>query len=77
MSDEPGNLVLRYLRRIDHKQDRLGEMMEDVYHRLGRLERTVAEVGVVLAEHPVRLDRADKRIGWLERRSDLVEEGPR
>ena len=42
MSEEPENLVLVYLRRIDAKVDRLMEDVQDLKHRVTSLEGQVA-----------------------------------
>ena len=42
MSEEPDNLVLVYLRRIDGKIDRLTEDVQDLKHRVTSLEGQVA-----------------------------------
>ena len=44
MADEPESLVLRYLRRIDEKVDRLGNDMIDVKERLSAVELGLAGV---------------------------------
>jgi hypothetical protein len=42
MADEPENLVLVYLRRLDEKADAVREDLREVKDRLGSLERQVA-----------------------------------
>jgi outer membrane murein-binding lipoprotein Lpp len=42
MSEEPDNLVLVYLRRIDDKIDRLTDDVQDLEHRMTSLEVQVA-----------------------------------
>lgn len=66
MADEPDNLVLRYLRRIDEKMDRLVDDMRDVKVRL-----TSVEEGLVGVQR--RIDRVENRLDRVERRLDLVE----
>jgi predicted nucleic acid-binding Zn-ribbon protein len=66
MTDEPDNLVLQYLRRIDAKVDRLGDEVRDIKVRLTAVEEAV--VGV----HR-RIDRLEMRVERIERRLDLVE----
>lgn len=65
MVDEPDSLVLRYLRRIDEKVDRLSDDMREVKQRLGSLE----EISASLSR---RADRLDERVERIERRLDLV-----
>ena len=67
MSDEPDNIVLIYLRRLDTKMDRLAEEMHDVKIRL-----TTVEEG--LAGCNRRLDRVDRRrLERIERRDNIAE----
>jgi predicted nucleic acid-binding Zn-ribbon protein len=66
MADEPDNIVLVYLRRIDEKLDRLTDDVRDLKVRVTALEESV--VGV----HR-RMDRLEARIDRIERRLDLTE----
>ena len=79
MSDEPENLILVYLRRIDEKVDRLGVDMHDVKQRLTSLVRQVAnlhtEIGHIhgdFAGQSARIDRIDLRLDRIERRLELA-----
>jgi hypothetical protein len=49
MSEEPDNLVLVYLRRIDGKIDRLTDDVQDLKHRVTLLEDQVAGARADLA----------------------------
>jgi hypothetical protein len=49
MSEEPDNLVLIYLRRIDGKIDRLTDDVQDLKHRVTLLEDQVAGARADLA----------------------------
>jgi hypothetical protein len=49
MSEEPENLVLVYLRRIDGKIDRLTDDVQDLKHRITLLEDQVAGARADLA----------------------------
>ncbi len=77
MSDEPENLILVFLRRIDAKVDALAEEMRGVKHRLTTLGIAVANLAATEASHYAslasRLDRAEARLDRIERRLDLVE----
>lgn len=73
MTDEPDNLVLVYLRRIDAKVDALADEVRDLKGRVGRLETSLAQVHVTLAEHSNRMDRIELRLDRIERRLDLAE----
>jgi predicted nucleic acid-binding Zn-ribbon protein len=66
MSEEPDNLVLRYLRRIDEKLDRLVDDVHDLKVRL-----TAVEEGLVGIQR--RVDRMESRLDGVEKRQDLVE----
>ena len=59
MVDEPDSLVLRYLRRIDEKVDRLSDDMREVKQRLGTLEEGLALQGHSIASVSKRLDLVD------------------
>ncbi len=67
MVDEgPDSLVLRYLRRIDEKVDRL---IEDV--QLLKVRVTGVEEGLAVVNR--RLDRVEERLTRIEKRLDLVD----
>ena len=66
MADEPDNLILQYLRRMDGKLDRLTADMQDVKVRLTAVEGGLAGVNR-------RIDRLEARVDRIERRLDLVE----
>jgi predicted nucleic acid-binding Zn-ribbon protein len=66
MVEDPENLVLTYLRRLDEKVDRLAEDMREVKSRIGILESQYANVSN-------RLDRLDERMGRIENRLGLAD----
>ena len=66
MSDEPDNLTLTLLRRIDQNVSRLQDDMRDVKIRVTAIEEGQAGI------HR-RLDRMENRVERIERRLDLVE----
>jgi predicted nuclease with TOPRIM domain len=66
MADEPDNLVLTMLRRIDAKVDRLVEDVKDLKVRMTHVEEGLAGVNR-------RLDRLDDRVERIEKRLDLVD----
>ena len=73
MSDEgPDSLVLRYLRGIDRKLDRLVEDMHDVKLRLGSVEEEVAGLRRDFVRMQHTLDRHGERLDRIERRLDLL-----
>lgn len=65
MVEEPENLVLTYLRRLDERAARLGEDMREVKNRLGILEQQYASLST-------RIDRIEDRLERIERRLDLM-----
>jgi len=81
MSDDvPKNLVLRYLRRIDDKVDRLGERMGDFAVRLSAVEvglngvrRDLVSLYEADARLQVSFDRQSARLDRIERRLNLNE----
>ncbi len=73
MTDEPDNLILRYLRRIDASAERLSADMGDVKQRLTSVERQIGELRVDMAGISARMDRSDLRLERIERRLDIVE----
>jgi archaellum component FlaC len=65
MPEQPENIVLVYLRRIDEKVDAVREDMREVKARLGILEIQYASLSK-------RQDRMELRLDRIERRLDLV-----
>jgi archaellum component FlaC len=66
VTDEPDSLVLRYLRPMDEKIDRIADDMRDIKVRLTGVEENLAGV------HR-RLDRVETRVEQIEKRLDLVD----
>ncbi len=66
MVEEPENLVLRSLRRIEVGLDGLREDNRDIKIRIGLFEQQMAAFSG-------RLDRVEIRLDRIERRLDLVE----
>ncbi len=66
MSDQPENLTLIYLRRLDEKMDQLRADMIEVKERLGLLEAQGASVSR-------RVDRLFGDVEHIRRRLDLVD----
>lgn len=64
MADEPENLILRILRSIDGKVDRMAEDVKDL-----KLRMTLVEEG--LAGVHRRIDRVEDRLDRIERRLQL------
>ena len=62
MSDDADSLVLRHLRRIDTKVDRLIDDIRDIKHRMTTVEESVAG-------QSRRLDRVEDRLDCIERQT--------
>ncbi|MGC8731760.1 MAG: hypothetical protein ACP5RC_05830 [Halothiobacillaceae bacterium] len=78
MSDQPENLMLVYLRRLDEKMDRLAEDMREVKLRLTALETAVGNLAATeMSHYAIMSDRTDRlaaRIERIETRLDLREQ---
>lgn len=70
--DEPDNLVLRMLRRMDEKLDRLLADVAELKPRLTLLGRQVGDLPMDMAGLSARLDRVNGRLDRLERRAELT-----
>lgn len=68
MTDAPESLILRYLRQIDQKVDRVIEDVHDLKVRMTAVEENLAGV------HR-RIDRVEARLDRIERRLDLADAG--
>ena len=66
MTDEPDNIYLVYLRRLDEKMDRLIDEVRDLKVRMTGVEEGMAGINR-------RIDRFDMRLDRIERRLDLVD----
>lgn len=66
MTDEPNNVVLVLLRRIDERTQRMADDLNDLKVRVTHVEEGLAGVNR-------RLDRLEQRVERIERRLDLVE----
>ena len=65
MADDPDNLVLTLLRRVDSKLDRVIDDVQDLKVRMTAVEEGLAGVNRCL-------DRIEIRVESFERRLDLV-----
>lgn len=72
MADEPDNLVLPLLRRMDAKLDRVIEDVQDLKIRVTSVEERLAGVELGIAGTHRRLDRLEVRVEHVERQLDLV-----
>jgi len=73
MSDEPDNIVLVHLRRIESKLDKQTEDIGDLKRRVTSLEAGVSLLHGDFAGQSIRIDRIEQRLERIGRRLDLVE----
>ena len=73
MSDEPENIVLRYLRRLDERMESVQGEIRDMKSRLGSLEAQGSLLHTDIVHVHQRLDRMDDRIMRIEKRLDLID----
>ena len=77
MSDDPENLILVFLRRLDAKLDHIAATQQDHGRRLTSLELAVGNLAATEMSHyanaALRADRTDERLARIERRLDLAE----
>ena len=71
MADEPDNLIVRYLRRLDEKVDRLLDDMREIKQRLSSVEVSVAHLHGDFAAQSGRIDKLENRLDRIEHRLDL------
>ena len=83
MSDQPENVTLVYLRRLDEKMDRIIDGLQDLGRRVTSLEMQVSslhhDIGLLhgdFAGQSQRIDRIEQRLERIERRLDIVAAGP-
>ena len=74
MADEPDNLVLQLLRRLDVKLDRVIDDVADLKLRMTNMEERMAQVELSIAGVNRRIDRIEARLDRIERRLDLVDQ---
>jgi hypothetical protein len=67
VSDGPESLILRYVRSLDAKFDRIMDCLHEIKRHAGALEERYACISQ-------RLDSIDFRLGRIEHRLDLIEE---
>jgi hypothetical protein len=77
MSDQPENLTLIFLRRLDSKMDSLSQDIADLKHRMTAVGIQLGSMASTEQIHhaslAMRLDRHDARLERIERRLDLAE----
>lgn len=79
MPDDPENITLVYLRRLDGKMDRMGEDVRELKLRMTALETAVGNLAATELSHYAiladRTDRLSERMERIERRLELQEAG--
>jgi archaellum component FlaC len=73
MAEEPDNVVLVFLRRIDAKLDRVIDDVGDLKIRMTDVEEKLAKVDLAIAGVNRRIDRVENRLDRIERRLDLID----
>jgi hypothetical protein len=73
---EPDNLVLRYVRGIDQKLDRMSERLDDLTAQTRATESAFAAAVAQVTTLHARIDRIDVRLDRIERRLGLIEIAP-
>ncbi len=73
MAEEPINIVLEHLRRIDRKVDGLSDDMRMVILRLRSIERHVGGFGISEVNQNAEIDRIKERLQRMERRLELTD----
>lgn len=83
MADEPANLVLEWMRRLDVKFDGMREDMQQIKGRLTNVETALAmvatEAGSLMAADArmqQAIDRMSDRLERIERRIGLIDAAP-
>lgn len=71
MANEPENLVLAYLRRIDEKVDRLRDDARELKTGLNGVRRDLIALAEADARVELLVDRQGERLDKIERRLDL------
>ena len=73
MADEPDNIVLLLLRRIDTTVVETCEDLRELKVRMTTVAERLANVELSVASTNRRIDRVEVRLDRIERRLDLVE----
>ena len=76
MSDDPANVTLVFLGRLDGKLDALRDDVRELNERMTTLEIQVTNLAAIEGSHyaglAVRMDRNNDRLDRIERRLDIV-----
>jgi archaellum component FlaC len=66
MADQPDNIVLALLRKIDQRTERMAEDLQDLKTRVTSVEEGLAGVNRRLDRLEFRVERIDKRLELSE-----------
>ena len=73
MADEPENIVVRYLRRLDEKVDQVMRDIGEVKSRLHSVETRVTALDGSIVHVHERMDGIQQQIGNIADRLDRIE----
>jgi predicted nucleic acid-binding Zn-ribbon protein len=73
MAEEPEGIVLRYVRRIDERLDRIDVSLTNLVSRVASVEEQVAGLRKDFVRLEMRVGQMDDRMKRIERRLDLVQ----
>jgi predicted nucleic acid-binding Zn-ribbon protein len=76
MIEEPENLVLVMLRRLDSKFDRMTEEMREMKGRLTNVEIVISALVTADGRMQHSIDRMSDRLDRIERRLDITTDAP-
>jgi predicted nucleic acid-binding Zn-ribbon protein len=66
MTDQPPNIPLAIMRRVETKLDRVIDDLQDLKIRMTAVEEAVNGVNRRLDRHDIRLDRIERRLDLTE-----------
>jgi hypothetical protein len=73
MADEPVDLILEFVRRIDRRLENVETVAVDIRAPLHSLEEQVALMRQDTVRIDHRMDRFDERLQRIEKRLELIE----
>ena len=73
MTEEPENITIRYLRRLDEKVDRIGERMDEMNAEMRAMKSMLSGVMQNTVVHDSELASIRSRLERVEWRLDLME----
>ena len=76
MADEPENMAVAWMRRLDAKFDHMTEEMRELKIRMTAAETAIVAVATSTAGLQRSMDRLNDRVERIERRLDLIDVAP-